>query len=357
MELSTEQILSSLPDGLLFIQPNETISYLNPTAEKMIGFSFSQTIGKTILEIFAGIDELPEFVKNTLQTGRSFTIREDEFRNRHGECLIVEIHLSPIDDLIGNRVGAILLLRDLSSLKKMEEEFRYNDRLAVMGNIASGLAHEIKNPLGGIKGAAQMLLREVKQKDLKEYLEIIVKESNRVNELILQLLHFSRPKKIKFSSVNLNKLLDEVIQLEEQTERGSKIKWLRLFDPSLPKIKGDENQLKQAFLNLIKNAEEAISKKGKIEIVTRFVTDYQLKTEKGSKTRLVVVEIIDNGSGMDDKTVANLFAPFYTTKKGGSGLGLAISHRIINEHHGMVHVESIFKKGTTFRVFLRALNS
>lgn len=356
MEFFTEQILSSLPDGLVFIQSDQTINYLNPTAEKMVGFSLSQTIGKTVSEIFSAIEQLPQFLKTTLETGRSFTIREDEFRNRFRESLIVEINLSPIYNADGKPDGAILLLRDLSSLKKMEEEFRYNDRLAVMGNIASGLAHEIKNPLGGIKGAAQMILRELKQNDLKEYLEIIVKEANRVNELILQLLTFSRPKKIKYSSVNLNKLLDEVIQLEEQVSRTSKIKWIRAFDPSIPKIRGDENQLKQAFLNFIKNAEEAITKNGKIEIVTRFVTDYQLKTEKGGRARLVVVEIIDSGSGMDDKTLANLFAPFYTTKKGGTGLGLAISHRIISEHQGMVHVESIPKKGTTFRVFLRALN-
>ena len=141
MEFLTEQILSSLPDGLLFIQKDETISHLNPAAEKMIGISLAQSSGKAVLDILKGIDQLPPLLKTTLETGHSFTIREDEFRNRFGESFVVEIHLSPIHDEKGNITGAILLLRDLSSLKKMEEDFRYNDRLAIMGNIASGLAH------------------------------------------------------------------------------------------------------------------------------------------------------------------------------------------------------------------------
>ena len=349
-----EQVVSALPDALLLVRPNGTLTHLNTTAERMAGISFSQAKAKALSDLFPGPEELHKRLATTLKTGRSFTIREDEILNRAGDTFVAEIHIEPIHDDQGKVIGAGLIFRDLSAFKKMEEELRHADRLAVMGTIASGLAHEIKNPLGGIKGAAQMLTREVKRTDLREYLEIITKEADRVNQLILQLLNFAGPKAIRFSGVNINKLLDDLIQLE-QTAEGGGVRFTRHYDPSLPKVKGDESQLKQAFLNLIKNAREAVKQKGSIEIKTWLVTDYQLKTEKGGKSsRMVGIDIIDTGCGMDDETLANLFAPFYTTKKGGTGLGLAISHRIISEHQGFIQVESSLKRGSTFRVFLRA---
>jgi two-component system nitrogen regulation sensor histidine kinase GlnL len=321
----------------------------------MAGISLAQISGKprAFSELFPHATDLHQRIQTTLGTGHSFTIREDELVNRMGEPWVVEIHIQPMHDMKGILSGAILVLRDLSSFKKMEEEILHNDRLAIMGTIASGLAHEIKNPLWGIKGAAQMLTRELKKNDLTEYLEIIIKESDRVNELISELLTFASPQKIRLASVNVNKLLDEVVRLEQQAE-GPQIVFHRHYDPSLPNVKGDENQLKQAFLNFIKNGREAISKKGTISVTTRMVTEYQLKTEKGRAARMVAVDIEDSGCGMDEETLAHLFAPFYTTKKKGTGLGLAISHRIISEHQGFIQVDSTPKKGSTVRIFLRA---
>ncbi len=354
MEFHLEQVLASLPDALFLIQKNQTLSYLNPVAERMAGFSLSLAKNRPLSDLFLDAQDLCQRVQTTLDTGHSFTIRKDELLNKSEESWVVEIHIEPIHDSQGIISGVLLLLRELSAIKKMEEELRHADRLGVMGTIASGLAHEIKNPLGGIKGAAQMLAREIKQKDLNEYLQIIVKEANRVNKLITELLTFSNPKKINFSSVNINKILDEVISLEQQNLSSPQIRILRSYDPSLPKVKGDENQLKQAFLNLIKNAKEAVFKTGEIEVSTRLVTDYQLKTQRGRFARMVEIDIADTGCGMDEEALKNLFAPFYTTKKTGTGLGLAISHRIITEHQGFIQVESLPKKGSTFRIFLRA---
>jgi two-component system, NtrC family, nitrogen regulation sensor histidine kinase GlnL len=350
-----EQVFGALPEGLLLIRSDKTLLHLNTAAERMAGLSLSQAEGRPLTELFPGSEDLHERLQTTLSTGRSFTLRENELINRSGEALVVEIHIQPIHDEGGDVIGGCLILRDLSAFKKMEEELRHADRLGIMGTIASGLAHEIKNPLGGIKGAAQMLTRSVKGAERKEYLEIIVKEADRVSRLLTELLGFSKPQPIRFSGINLNKLLDELIQLEQQAAADSRIRFVRHFDPSLPKVRGDENQLKQAFLNFIKNARESIPKKGSIEITTWLVTDYQLKTEKGRPSRMVGVEISDTGCGMDEEILANLFAPFYTTKRGGTGLGLAISHRIISEHHGFIQVESVPKKGSRFKIFLRAL--
>ncbi len=356
MELLFQQVVESLPDALFLMDSAGKTLFLNPSAEKMASLSLSQAKNRPLQDLFPKAENLFERLKNTLQTGHAYTIREDELANRMKEPFVVEIHIEPYYDPRNTITGASVLMRDLSALKKMEEDFRYADRLAVMGTIASGLAHEIKNPLGGIKGAAQMLSREVNREDLKEYLDIIVKESNRVNAIILKLLNFAKPQKTKPVSINLNKLLDDLISLEQKSEGAEKITFYRHFDPSLPQVKGDEDQLKQVFLNLVKNACEAISSKGRIEICTRMVTGYQLKTERGKVARMVQVDITDNGSGMGEETLSNLFAPFYTTKKGGTGLGLAISHRIINEHQGFIQVESTFKKGSTFSVFLRIIH-
>ncbi len=356
MESLFQQVIDSLPDALFLIDGSGKVIFLNPAAERFCAASSPLLKNRFFQDLFPKAKDLIERLNSTLQTGHAYTIREDELTNRIKESFVVEVHIAPYYNAEGKNIGASILMRDLSALKKMEEDFRYADRLAIMGTIASGLAHEIKNPLGGIKGAAQMLSREIKKKDLQEYLEIIIKEANRVNNIIQELLNFTKPQSTKRGPVNLNKLLDELVKLEQENEASQPIHFVRHFDPSLPPVKADENQLKQVFLNLIKNAREALNSKGSIQISTRMVTGYQLKLERGKVSRMVQVDIRDNGCGMEAETLSNLFAPFYTTKKGGTGLGLAISHRIITEHQGFIQIESEPKKGSTLSVFLRALS-
>lgn len=356
MEAFFQQVIEFLPDALFLLDSEGKILFLNPAAEKLTATSNTLLKNRPFQELFPKAENILTRLKNTLKTGHAYTIREDELANRAREAFVVEIHIEGFYDSDGKQLGAILLMRDLSALKKMEEDFRYADRLAIMGTIASGLAHEIKNPLGGIKGAAQMLSREVEKEEQKEYLEIIVKEANRVNKIIQELLHFTKPKTSKPSAVNLNKLLDELVHLEQESEGAENVRFLRHYDPSLPNVKADESQLKQVFLNLIKNAREAVHENGTIELSTRLVTGYQLKVEEGKVARMIQVDIHDDGCGMSEETLSNLFAPFYTTKKAGTGLGLAISHRIITEHHGFIQVQSQQDKGTTFSVFLRAIS-
>ncbi|MBF0493083.1 MAG: PAS domain S-box protein [Deltaproteobacteria bacterium] len=352
-----EQIIASLPDALLLIDKEGYVTYLNPVAQEMLGSSLSQIQGKKVEHLFPQSKDLQARIKTTLKTGHSFTLRENEWTNpllRH--TYVLEFNLEPLHTAEGQICGARLLCRDLSPLKKMEEDLKVADRLGVMGTIASGLAHEIKNPLGGIKGAAQMMLRAKPKEEWVEYLQMIVKETERVNELLVELLNFASPKKITLKQLNLNQLLEEVLCLEEQAAKANHIKVLRFYDPSLPDILGDENQLKQVFLNLIKNAREALGDVpgGKIEVRTRLFTEYQLKTEKGQAVRLIEIAIKDEGCGMEDEVLKRLFSPFFSTKKRGSGLGLAISHRIITEHQGFIQVESAPNRGTVFKVFLRA---
>jgi len=188
------------------------------------------------------------------------------------QACILEISLNAIYNFEGKIQGARLYFRDLTPIKKMEEDLKISDRLAIMGTIAMGLAHEIKNPLGGIKGAAQMLKRQLKEEEHQDYLRMIIQETERVNELILELLDFANPKKMELQKINLNQLLEEVLLLEEPIVQENGIQYRRFYDPSLPEILGDSHSLKQVFLNLLKNAREALGSQGKIKIRTRLFT-------------------------------------------------------------------------------------
>ncbi|MFO1518766.1 MAG: histidine kinase dimerization/phospho-acceptor domain-containing protein [bacterium] len=262
MEFLLEQVLGALPEGLFLVSPENTVKYLNPSAERIAGVSLSHAEGRPFSELFPAAPDLQQRIRNTLATGHGYTIREDELLNRNGEAWVVEIHIEPVHDVKGIISGAMLLLRDLSAVKKMEEELRHADRLGVMGTIASGLAHEIKNPLGGIKGAAQMLSREVKNNDLREYLQIIVKEADRVNELICELLTFASPQKTRMAAVNMNKLLDELVRLEQQATGGQEVRIVRHYDLSPPKVKGDEGiRIEASLLKLISRMRGSRSRK------------------------------------------------------------------------------------------------
>lgn len=351
--LSLEQILDSLSDGIVLLNAKRECAYLNPTAEEICGISSSKALGQRLSAFLASSKTFEETLEEVFSEKRSYTLYEERWRNRLGKEWMVEVQINPLANPAGEALGASLCFRDLTRLKEMEAKLRHQDRLTALEPIAAGLAHEIKNPLGGIRGAAQLLGREIEDRELSKLPELIIQEVDRIRDLMEELSDLARPQRLKNQSLNLNQLLDELVKLESRAEDEKQISWVREFDPSLPPLRGNPNQLKQVFLNLLKNAREAISKKGEIHLRTKVVQDYQLKVESGGLIRPVLVEIEDNGKGMSPKTLEKIFSPFYTTKPYGSGLGLAICQKIIHEHHGQIQVESRLKKGSIFRIFLR----
>ncbi|MGH7830509.1 MAG: two-component system sensor histidine kinase NtrB, partial [Candidatus Binatia bacterium] len=177
-------------------------------------------------------------------------------------------------------MGSILLLRDLTYRKELEEDLKRSDRLAMLGTLAAGLAHEIKNPLGGIRGTAQLLRRDIaRDPALVEHTDIIIREVDRVNRLIEQLLDLSRPAKLDFAALNIHELLDHVLLLEQKAIRDAVVEVTKNFDPSLPPIRGDRDKLTQLFLNLVKNAAEAMNGGGRLTITTRIETDFHIREQ------------------------------------------------------------------------------
>src|SRR5437867_2704811 len=221
--------------------------------------------------------------------------------------------------------------------------------------MAVGLAHEIKNPLGAIRGAVQLLARELgASSPLRDYTEVLRTEVDRVNRIIEQLMDLARPVEIRPVPLNLHQLLERVARLVEEEARSREITIVRRYDPSLPPILGDEDRMLQVFHNLVRNALEAMPQSGTLTLVTRVSLNPLFgKMDLGAGQRTMVeAQVIDEGAGIPATARARIFDPFFTTKASGLGLGLAICHRIIEEHRGTIQVEPGPGRGTAVTCFL-----
>jgi two-component system nitrogen regulation sensor histidine kinase GlnL len=352
-EISWEQILTSLEDGVIAVDPEGTVVFFNEAAESLTELSAALARRQPLAQIFSRDPWLLELARKTQPPYQESVRGEGDFVTRWGRKTPASITASPLQDHAGNFLGSILLLRDVRHRKVLEEDLKRADRLAMMGTLAAGLAHEIRNPLGGIKGAAQLLRRAIEgDASLRAYTDIMIREVDRVNQLIEQLLDLSRPWQLKFAPVNIHEILEEVLLLEGQAAPGATVTVKKLFDPSLPPIKGDRAQLMQVFLNLVKNANQAMHHGGALTLATRLETDFHIRAQGSGRSRFIWVDITDEGVGIKEADLPHIFSPFFTTKNSGTGLGLATCYRIINEHGGLIRVESAAGKGTTFKVSL-----
>jgi two-component system nitrogen regulation sensor histidine kinase GlnL len=251
----------------------------------------------------------------------------------------------------------VLILRDLTQVRTLEETIRRADRLAMVGTLAAGLAHEIKNPLGGIKGAAQLLQMELEATpELQEYTQLMIRETERINRIIEELLDLSRPRKTRFGKVNISQILDEIIMLQQQAVAERNISFKLQLDPSIPDISGDHDLLVRLFLNLLKNASEASPAGEQIRVESRIDSEYHLSLPGIRPTTMVLITISDKGPGIPQKKLEQIFTPFYTTKEGGSGLGLPICQKIVTDHGGFLQFVDRAEGGTSVKVSLPLVN-
>jgi len=353
-QVSWEQILSNLDDGVVTVDLEGRIGFFNEAAEVLTDASSAATVGHPLEKIFKREPWLLELVKKTRPPRQKSARGEGHFVTRWGRKTPVSVTASPLLDRQGQFLGTIMLLRDDKHRKVLEEDLKQTDRLALMGTLAAGLAHEIKNPLGGIKGAAQLLRRTGHgDPSVAQFTDIMIREVDRVNQLIEQLLNLSRPAELDLAAVNIHEIIDTVLFLEGQTVAAKEIELRKRFDPSLPPVRADRAQLTQVFLNLVKNAFQAMGRSGALTVTTRLETDFHVHGQGKATGRFIWVDIADEGAGIREEDLPQIFSPFFTTKTNGTGLGLAICYRIINEHGGTIRVESTEGKGSTFKVSLR----
>lgn len=339
-----DEVLTHLRSGVLLVNRKGELIYMNPAAERFLSVSLKVARGKSLSEIIGPEERLIQLIRDAMQTGRTIRAHDLEIQLQSAPHLY-HVEIAPIG-ILENPSGALLWISEMTMAQALKEESRLRDRLDMMGTIASGLAHEIRNPLGGIRGAAQMVERELDNAEAKEYTQIILSEVDRLNDLIGELLNFSKPKKKKKGNVNLHKILREILQLYREKMKSQKIELIQEFDPSLPPVYGHGPSLKQAFLNIIKNAIEAMPQGGELRVTTQFLLP-------SGTSPMAQITIKDSGHGISKEHQKDLFAPFFTTKRDGTGLGLMMVQRILKEHGGSLKLESKPKKGTAFHLFLK----
>lgn len=345
-------VIDSVGDGVIVVASSGLITLCNPAAEEITGFSSKHARGAEFDKLFALETTLLEIVSKTIRTGITISDHENVVVRSTGRVTPVAVTCYPLVLGSGEHIGAILTLKDITYIRELEAAVRQADRLSTLGTLAAGLAHEVKNPLGGIKGAAQLLEREFEPgSEMIDYTRVMIRETDRIDHIIRELLELASPRGLKLTPVNLHKILGDILLLQKQSVVGRDIVFSKYFDPSIPDIMADEEMLTRLFLNLIRNALDSIDDNGRLTVSSRVLSDYRMaKNERHS--RMVAIEVIDDGPGIPQEDLENIWTPFFSTKSGGTGLGLTICHKIVSEHRGMIKAESDPGHGTKFTVLL-----
>jgi two-component system nitrogen regulation sensor histidine kinase GlnL len=334
-----------LKDGL-------RVEYLNPAAESLFETSITRSKGLPINDILVDSKEALRTLYAAADTGQSYTRREAEFVLASGSRLTVDYSVTSVSLEPSELIVEIQPRDRLLRISREEDIIAQQETTRIL---VRGMAHEIKNPLGGIRGAAQLLDRELDDDDQREYTQVIIAEADRLRSLVDRML--GPNKAPKMAATNIHEVLERVRTLLEAESRG-RLNFHRDYDPSLPEFQGDKEQLIQAFLNIARNAMEAAFEhqpKGgsaeppSISFRTRALRQFTIGHRRH---RLVCrVDVIDNGPGIPTELLQNVFYPMISGRANGTGLGLSITQSIIGQHHGLVECES--EPGRTdFIIFL-----
>ncbi|MFQ5892948.1 MAG: nitrogen regulation protein NR(II) [Nitrospinota bacterium] len=351
-ELSAENILATMPDGMAIVGADLSVLEVNPAMETLVGRSRSRLVGQPVKKLFPQDERLTAQVERCLSTGRTANDFERPLARPGHPPAAVWVTATPLLDDSGSPKGVLLVVRDFGNLQAFQEQMRRADRLSSLGVLAAGLAHEVRNPLGGIKGAAQLFAQE--SPTAREYTTVVVQEAERIDALLSKLLALARPTSLSLRRVNIHQLLDDVLTLQRETAQGREVSFEQLYDPSLPPLEADPDQLTQVILNVVKNALEASPPGGMITITTRMATELALlaAASGGRVIPVVCLEVADEGPGIPPEVQARLFTPFFTTKTEGSGLGLSVANGIVEQHGGRLELTNGPEAGAVARCYL-----
>ncbi len=359
--VSVEAVVNNLDEAIFLFDKKGRLVFINKAGEEFFGRSYKEIKQRRFRELFSDAKDIAMLIHKTIMEGRSFNCKEMEVDI--GRTANIDLNLSPyyseMPETSPGGNGAILCIRENLALTG-REDYQFDSLLYLLGSIA----HEIKNPLSGIKGAAQILRASAEgseNSEAEECVNLILKETDRLNSVLHSYLTMTRIP--VFNELNIHEVVEHAMKVMVPAIEERKISVHKSYDPSLPNISGDESKLLQVFINLLKNAVEAMkkSKERVLNISTRPSDEYVLIYEKKGagimdagtkKQRWVVVGIEDTGIGISKDDLVKIFMPFYTKKHGGSGLGLALSKKIIKDHGGIIKVKSRVGAGSTFSVFL-----
>ena len=329
--------LDSVADAVVIVGADGGVLHLNPAAEELFGRSRERAVELPVRALPGGA-QLAVLADRARVDQESQSI---DFPSPGDPGVPIAVEANPLLDG-AECVGTVLVLRVPRS----------SERALDFEALAAGLAHEIKNPLAGLQGSAELLAREA-EGSAKEYAQVIAREAKRVDGLVRELLDLARPAVLQTAPLDIHAVLEEVAVLARGIPAADRVSFVERFDPSLPQVLGDEEKLKQVILNLFRNALDAVAGRTDPTVVLETsVASLRLRQAGGRTRPLARVSIQDNGPGIAEAMLARLFTPFATSKPAGTGLGLAISRRIVEAHGGRIEVKNRAAGGAEANVYL-----
>ena len=344
----TDNILGSVAAGVLTLDRDSRVLTWNKAAEDIIGIPAEAAVGRIFPEVVEeiGVSEADKerifaAIGKVLETGENFLGYKQEYHPIGKEPVYVNMNIAQLRDHLGETLGLVIVFEDVTNEIQMEDKMRRISELAAIGQLAASIAHELRNPLSSIKGAAQYLINEYEDhKAVREFLDIIIDEVNVLNKVTTDFLDFARPTKLNLRETDVNDVVFRTLQLMriDIAKQGVEVEQHLAYD--IPRISADDKQLEQVFRNIILNALQAMPSGGTLV----------LRSEGGENG--VEVTVSDTGVGIPEEQQDRIFIPFFTTKTKGTGLGLAIVQKIVDNHGGRISARSVVGEGTTFEVFL-----
>jgi nitrogen-specific signal transduction histidine kinase len=346
------QIVSSMRNGVIAIHRDGALALMNSEAYRIFAITpRPDDIGRPFTEV---LRERPAIVRVLGTVFEMSTLPNRAELRLKDLDRVIGYTLSQVRNDQGEPNGAVMFFKDLTQVEQLEERERLRDRLASLGEMAAGIAHELKNPLAGIEVMAGLLRRQVPDStDAQSLLADIISEAKLANAIVVEMLEFVRPIRLQVERTDIRDVLQQAVTLAESKASRGRVEVSLDVAAGLPMIDGDHHQLCQVFTNLVTNAFDALDGKGRIAITADAgAVDTDSAFGGDARTPAVVVEVVDSGPGIPPELSDRIFNPFFTTKPQGSGLGLAIVRKIVDAHDGLIDLSSIPSEGARFRVTL-----
>ncbi|HPF44188.1 MAG TPA: ATP-binding protein [Syntrophomonadaceae bacterium] len=342
--LDDEHIMESIAAAVIVTDAEGNVHGFNKAAEEMFGIPKQKAMGtKYYLKMAPKEEERMQLRFNhVLKTGKPFYGQDESFSMRDGRQVTLNLHISVLRDKEGNHIGIIMLVEDVTKKRLSERVMQRKEKLTAVGELAVGIAHELRNPLSSIKGFARIMQNDLApDHGSQQYLEIIIKEVDRIIRLSHELLSTAlNPDKNPYFALQINDVVEQSVE-DFKMENYLAQAYVKLqTEPDLPLIWGEPERLKQVMMNLLHNAYQALDNSGYIYVDTSREDEW------------VKIAVTDTGSGIEADKIDRIFDPFFTTKLEGNGLGLALVHSIVSQHHGFIEVRSEPAQGATFIIRL-----
>lgn len=340
----TQSILRSITSGVVTVGPDGSVATVNPAAERILGMTEFEVVPQPISALFTDDAGLGNDVTKVLEGRLPKAVRDVILVTHAGKTIHAQVSASRMRAVGGRILGAVVTVEDISEVKALTEQLIRADRLAALGELTAGVAHEVRNPLGIIRASVQLVEEaDCDTARVHEATGVIKQEIDRLDKVIKALLDFGRPARPTLVRTDVEEVLRDVVLFTRRFAGKRRVRIRESYAGGLPPVLGDPDQLKQVFLNLVTNAVQVMGEEGG-----------SVEVRSGAQDGFVVAQVKDNGPGIPAEEIGKVFDPFYSKRAGGTGLGLTIVHRIVDEHDGHIEVRSVADEGTTFTVSLPA---